>query len=451
MGEKLHSWIQIPYLPLFLFLLALTARMALLVATFPGNDKIEYFEDVKIATSLIEGRGFETDYSGLRVINTFFGTPAGVDLDNIGSRPTAIKLPTYPLLVAGVFHLFGSKNLFALFLANAFLAAATSPLLFFLGRSMRPGVGAISGFAFAIYPPFVYHSVRVPESTSLLLFLLCAFLLLLVGYQHSRTTRRLVACATTGAVIALTEAVAIPLVVVGLIYACWAPSSRGVAASPTTADSPQRARKLLAHLTLAGAIVALAVVPWTCRNYRVFGEFPVLRSGIGTNLLLTLRRAELLPDDVVVGIAAQVPGTNELEEEAVIQKEVTAWIEDHPAAYWSATMTNFIDYSWETVKYRGNKSLRYLAGRRLPYLLLLLLSLPAIFGHLSLLLRDPRHSMRSNFLPNMALLLLFSFTAVYTLFGAHNLRYHFPVELMMLIFASETLLNLLPSPRPGAV
>jgi hypothetical protein len=37
-------------------------------------------------------------------------------------------------------------------------------------------------------------------------------------------------------------------------------------------------------------------------------------------------------------------------------------------------------------------------------------------------------------------ILIFTYTAVYTVMGAWNLRYHFPVELGMFIFCAETIL-----------
>jgi hypothetical protein len=37
-------------------------------------------------------------------------------------------------------------------------------------------------------------------------------------------------------------------------------------------------------------------------------------------------------------------------------------------------------------------------------------------------------------------ILIFIFTAEYTILGAWNLRYHFPVELAMFVFCAETVL-----------
>jgi len=183
----------------------------------------------------------------------------------------------------------------------------------------------------------------------------------------------------------------------------------------------------------------LALAPWVYRNHEVFDSFPMLRTGVGATLLMTLRQAEVLPDAVVIDIARRIPGTNELQEDQIIKEEVVAWMEANPVAYARIIARNFVEYWWETAQYRGTRAPDYLLGRKIPYLLLLSLSLPALFWRSLELLRHPVQSLRNNVLSNLALLLIVSYTGVYMVFGAYNTRYHFPVELMLMIFAGQTL------------
>ena len=198
-------------------------------------------------------------------------------------------------------------------------------------------------------------------------------------------------------------------------------------------------KKGFSHLGLAAMVMMIVVGPWIYRNYVVFDSFPLMRTGVGTNLLMTLRRADVLPDDVVVSIAKQVPGTNELEEELAINEEVMAWVKNHSAIYWRTTVDNFIEYWWETARYRDDTSMKYYIGRKIPYIFLLILSLPVMIWKSLQLLTRPATSLSQNVLPNMGLFLIVYYTVVYTLFGAHNVRYHFPVEFMMIFFGAEAL------------
>lgn len=433
MFERQLALIHHRAFPLGLFLLALTVRLLLLGATFPGNANVLYYEDVTIATSLVGGGGYAMAYSGLNVTNEFFGSPPEISVHDVGSRPTAIKPPVYPIIVSLVFWLFGLQNFLALFLVHAVLAALTCALLFLVARNIGPWVAALSGVIFALYPPFAYHSIRTPESTTLLLFLICLFLFLILQYRNARSTGLLVASAAVGATIALTEAVAIPLIGAAFVYTCLLPSQ---SLPKVDAQSLKRGFK---HIGLAFGLAVLALSPWLYRNYQVFDNFPMLRTGMGTNLLMTLRRAEVLPDRLVISIANKVPGTNELEEERIIEDEVKGWIEANSTAYLLSMPRNFVEYWWETAQYRGNDTLTYLLGRKVPYIILLLVSLPAMLWSCIQLLARPAASLKFNALTNLGLFLVISYTGVYTLFGAHNIRYHFPVELMMMIFGAQTL------------
>ena len=217
--------IQRNSLPLVLFLLALGVRLVFLAATFQGNDNVPYFEDVAIAKSMIEGRGYTMDYSGLRVTNEFFGTPPEVSIDEIEPRPTAIKPPIYPLVVALIFKLFGDGDFFAVFILHAILAALTCVLVFRLAHYAGKWTAIMGASIFALYPPFVYHSISTPESTTLLLFLFSLFLLLILRYREARSASLVLVSAMVAAVIILTEVVAIPFVCAGLIYVLVLPPS----------------------------------------------------------------------------------------------------------------------------------------------------------------------------------------------------------------------------------
>src|SRR5262245_44403842 len=85
-------------LPLYIFFFALCIRLAFLAVTYHDKEGVEYHEDVKIAINLLEGKGYAYGFhpGSLRVFTDV--------------RPTAMKPPPYPLLIASVFSIFGAKN-----------------------------------------------------------------------------------------------------------------------------------------------------------------------------------------------------------------------------------------------------------------------------------------------------------------------------------------------------
>ena len=136
------------FIPLYLFFFALIIRLVFLTATYRDKDDVKYMEDVEIAINVVEGDGYVYNFSLLNA--------------NVPLRPTALKPPVYPVLVSLVFLAFGMKNFFALFLIHAFLASFACALLYLAVAKFSHYRGAIAGLVFALYPPFIYHSVTVP-------------------------------------------------------------------------------------------------------------------------------------------------------------------------------------------------------------------------------------------------------------------------------------------------
>src|SRR5207248_9616522 len=91
-----------------------------------------------------------------------------------GTRTTAIKQPAYSFLLAGLFYCCGPKNFLVVFLVHAIISSLTVSLLFLCLRQTAPFSALAVALGTAIYPPFAFHSVTVPESTALLLSLIAA-------------------------------------------------------------------------------------------------------------------------------------------------------------------------------------------------------------------------------------------------------------------------------------
>src|ERR1700683_478318 len=95
------------------------------------------FESGNIAHSLATGHGF--------------GSPFRVD-----TGPTAWMTPLFPMLLAGIFRVFGSYSLhawFAVVLFNIFFCAAACVPIYFVGNKIGgPALGAGAAWLWAIFP-----------------------------------------------------------------------------------------------------------------------------------------------------------------------------------------------------------------------------------------------------------------------------------------------------------
>jgi len=405
---------------LSLFLFALVIRLAFLAATYPDKDRVEYMEDVGIAIHLIEGKGYVYNFSMIH--------------GNIPLRPTAWKPPVYPFLVFFVFSIFGIKNFYPLFAVHAVLAGFTCALLYLSIAKFSRYKAAIAGTAFALYPPFVYHSVAIPESTTLTLFLISVFCYGLVNlYENFGPTRWIVVC-IIGGLLALTEPVTIPFIFLGLLYIAY-----------LCLDS---LKKISLEMIIGILVFAATIAPWTLRNYLAFNQFVFIKSNFGQMLMVSMSQSGItLPPGIHVSLAREVQGMSEVNEDQTIKKAMVSWIFKNPVAYLRVLPKNFENFWWEIDRYRNNQSTSFIVGRRVPYILLLIFFIPAMLWQLIQVGRNPGSRSNSNLYHYIMFILILTYTAIYTTIGTMNLRYHFPVEFGMFIFCSDTVLYIINKVR----
>jgi 4-amino-4-deoxy-L-arabinose transferase-like glycosyltransferase len=390
-------------------LFALVIRLAVLAATYPDENQVPYFEDVAIAINLLEGKGYVLNF-------TMLGQAVPL-------RPTAAKPPVYPALAVVVFFVFGMKNFVALFVVHAVLAACTCVLLYLSMAKFSHSRAMIAGGAFAVYPPFIYHSVTVPESTTLTLFLIALFCYGLINLQRSFVQSRWVLISVIAGVLALTEPVTVPFIFLSLAYIAY--------------DSVDRNRSF--QMIIAVAAFAATLAPWTVRNYFAFNRFVFIKSNFGSTLKDSMYLSGMrLPEETYSSLKKQVEGANEVEEDRAVKKALVSWLVENPAASLRLLAKNFQNFWWEVDRYKSNRSTTYILGRKVPYVVLLIFSIPAMFWTLGRL-ATKKLWMDTSIYHHMMLLLILTYTAVYTVIGPMNLRYHFPVELAMFVFSADTI------------
>ncbi len=223
---------------LLIALLALTLRLAYL-AWFVGpgyQPELDAREYNDIATSLATGRGFAL----------------------ADGAPTAIRPPLYPLLLAGVYRVFGVENYLAGLIVQALIGAGIALATWAVGRRFGRGVGLLAALMAATYPLLIF------AGGSLLTEPLFTLLVTLAASAALRIIER--PSTGQGAWLGLWLGLAALARPNGLLLAFFL---GGWLLLATRAPW----RKRLQTVVAAAAVVVAVMAPWIIRNYLVFDAF----------------------------------------------------------------------------------------------------------------------------------------------------------------------------------
>jgi hypothetical protein len=217
-----------------------------------GNPWAFGFEVGNIAGNLAAGHGFSVSRE------------PGVYI------PTAWISPLYPMLLAGIFKVFGMYTLGAAqatLLANCIFQAGSAALLYLMGfRFAGRNAGRAAVVIFLLNPNgWQFLGWAWPSQLFAFLILLHFFVLLLP------TKNDVVAASMAGGTFAMAlmaDGAAIAIAPVTVAHIFW------------TRSGSQRST------AFAAALIAFAIVvaPWTLRNAEHFGSYNPLRGNIGVNL-----------------------------------------------------------------------------------------------------------------------------------------------------------------------
>jgi 4-amino-4-deoxy-L-arabinose transferase-like glycosyltransferase len=215
------------------------------------------FESGNIAHSLAAGHGFSSPF-------------------RVDTGPTAWMTPLFPLLLAGIFRLFGAYTFHA-WAATVLLNISCCTLacipIYFAGRRVG-GIGLAAGAAWlwAIFPNAILLPVESMWDASISALLVATILWATLALAESQRLHTWCAYGLLWGIALMfnaTLAALFPFLAGWLVYRArheWRESARNAA--------------------VAVAIIILCCVPWTVRNYRVFHQFVPLRSVLGLQLWL---------------------------------------------------------------------------------------------------------------------------------------------------------------------
>jgi len=202
--------------------------------------------------------------------------------------PSLIRLPGYPLFLAGLYAVFGHDNNTAVRIAQAIIDTATCALVavvafLWVPREERKTTAAIAALSLAAICPFtaVYVSTILTEViTSFLAVLMC--LLATLAFQARGRTRALILWACTG----LVSGTAVFFRPDSGLFAAAIGTTIVICAVVNKLRNTRVPRSVsVANGFYAAAIFSLAfcfvLAPWTIRNYRTFHLFQPLSPAHG--------------------------------------------------------------------------------------------------------------------------------------------------------------------------
>ena len=345
------------------------------------------WEAGRIARALLTGYGYSDPFANAFLAHT---------------GPTAWLPPVYPLLLAGIFRLFGvysHASAWMLFtLQSAFSAATALATYQIAARCFSRRVALWSAWIWALYPAAMQYAVRWPWettiSTALFSFVLALSLRMRgvgeppthspylssrsiaersasprAANRNPRTTHWLYFGLLWGLIALSNSTLLIFLPVCALWILLPAPGTNSGAPS---LRSKGGILHLLAGPTLAALVFLALIAPWTLRNQRVFHAFIPLRGNFGAELFMgngpgsnglletynhPFQDAQQLRDYATLG---------EVRYVARQSTAAHAFIAAHPA-HFAADVARRIYFYWAGVPHPSDEAWYNEAGRTLNF------------------------------------------------------------------------------------
>jgi 4-amino-4-deoxy-L-arabinose transferase-like glycosyltransferase len=250
--------------PVFITGLAFALRMILLyiqsrVSLNPVRTNLPYGAELgSVARAIASGEGFSSP------------------LPTVRTGPTIWFTPIYPYLIAGIFKLWGiysdTSHIVIQTMNCAFAALTIIPIHGIAKRIFGNGVAVGAAWAWAFLPTAFYYPMIWVWDTTLIAFV---FSLIFWATLAIGKKREILPWAGYGALWAFGILINPSIMSLFPFFLGWlvweARKSMVPWAKPVAA---------------ALLVFVICLVPWTIRNYRVFGKFIVLRSNFGLELWL---------------------------------------------------------------------------------------------------------------------------------------------------------------------
>jgi len=362
------------------------------------------FEMGRVGRSLALGQGFGNPFHGI-------------------TGPTAWEPPLYPLVIAGVFKLFGTYThasaLVLLSINSVFSALTCIPIFLIAKRCFGEKLAVWSAWTWALFPSIIFWCTRWVWETSLAALLLTVIFWLALVIEEKDGLKPWLEFGLLWGIAALTNTSLLSFLPASGLWA-WHRRAR-------------QGKRSLVGMALAAAVFAACITPWLIRNYETFGQFVFIRSNFGAELRLGNgpgANGTWMEDLHPTKNVAQLHLYRQMGEIAYVaerEREALAFIRQDHARFAGLCLRRFI-YYWAGLPRPGNS-----IWSRLPNGIFLTSSVLAFWG-LARALRQRRPGAW------LFLWLMLFYPLVYYVTFPHP-RYRHPIEpelgILMLYIISE--------------
>ncbi len=301
-----------------IIMVAIVIRAGFVFYETLGRALPEHFawENGRIGRSLAMGKGFGNPYP------------------NAETGPTAIMAPLYPLLLGGIFKLFGVftyTSYYVVTMFNELVSALTCIPIFYLGKRFGGiAVGATAAWMWVFFPTAIVVPVQWIWDTSLMALVLTCILWATQEISESVRVRNWIGYGLVwGFAIALNPSVLslLPFLFGWLAWKKWRNGFRWMRLP-----------------IIALLIMSACCVPWTVRNYIAFHKFIPFRSNFGLELWLGNN-----PDNQTILADGGSPFLNPALRKEYVQLGEVAFMKvkgTEALHYIAANPGTFVKFSW---------------------------------------------------------------------------------------------------------
>jgi hypothetical protein len=395
-------------------------------STPPSQDDTSYS---LLAASLLSGHGYSFDRPWYP-----FGKPVGY--------PTAFWSFLYPAFVAGVYAVFGVHPLAAR-LVGAVLGGILMPwLVYRLSRRLFPGrerVALLAAGCAACYAYFILYAARPLTETFYIVALLWSLERALALTERPAWGGAVLLGLALGLAALLRQSILpwVPVLFAWLLWAGW----RGVR------NTPARLALLPASclLLLATCILALCILPFTIRNYIVYGDFLLLNSNTGYAMYSAQHpfHGTRFEEHEAAPFPEDLRALDEPAADRALMRRAMGFVLEEPGRYLLLSLSRVEDYFrfWPT----ADSSLLYNVGRVVSFGLFLPFMLAGIVLALRRAgpLRTGADWARFSTTPLALILLFATFYSLLHILTWAMIRYRLPVDAVLMPFAALALYELI--------
>jgi hypothetical protein len=322
---------------------AARSLLLIVVVAFVARAGFAWHQTSKMPTEVMKTVPFQTETGHIAyslATGKGFSSPFQRD-----SGPTAWLTPLYPLIVSGIFKVFGVYTPASFFVAiffNVVFSSATCVPIFHAGKRIAGlSVGSLGAWLWALFPNAIMIPFEWIWDTSLAALLVATIVWATLKLVESERSRYWVGYGLLWGCALMTNpsvGSALPVMLGWLLLRSW------------REERSRRDWRLdLRRPALAALAALLCCVPWTVRNYLVFQQFIPFRSNLAYELYVgnnenydeRRRGVPVITQDLETLRYLRIGEKAFMEEE---KQKALRFIETHPRMEMQLIAWRFVDF-----------------------------------------------------------------------------------------------------------